>query len=142
MKKFISKLVSIAMSTTFILGVAVEGYYPEVGKIVKVDEKNDIVYVQTALGHVFSFYGIEDLYVGDLLGMLMKDNGTEIVYDDEIVDITYRGTPEDFINIGRTEETEVDFIIEGSLIEPEEIIIEDLEIPETMLELAELEKLF
>lgn len=134
MKKFISKLVSFVMSSMMIIGIAVPGYYPEVAKIVKLDEENNLVYVQTAIGHVFAFYGIEDLSLGDLIGMIMKDNGTEIVYDDEIVDIIYGGRPEDFCDCGecgKTEEPDEELILEEIYfelveIEPEEVYIEEL----------------
>lgn len=128
-KKFISELIATAV---LFCGV-IPGLYPEVGKIVQLDEENDIVYVANCSGHVFSFYGIEDLNMGDLIGMIMDDNGTPLIYDDKVVDIIYGGRPEDFCDCEKTEETEEDTIME-------EIFFEFIEIEEEEVYLEELPK--
>lgn len=65
--------------------------YPETAIVREVDHKADEVTVECFNGNRFVFYGIDDWTEGDICSMLMYDNGTPIVYDDEIMSVKYSG---------------------------------------------------
>ena len=63
--------------------------YPATMVIYCVDYRLDVVYITDGY-HIFYFVGVEDLYIGDTLSLIMSDNGTpETVKDDEIIDYRY-----------------------------------------------------
>ena len=62
--------------------------YPAAGTVTVT---GDTVYVTDSTGNVWSFEGAEDWQTGDRAAMLMDDNGTETIYDDEILQIRYVG---------------------------------------------------
>lgn len=74
------------------------GYYAKVAEVIDVDERHNIVTVEDATGNIWKYYGIEDYYKGDIVAMLMDNNGTtNTIYDDIIVNVTFSGyTSEDF----------------------------------------------
>lgn len=79
-------------------GLIAQGFlYPETMIITEIDEAQDLVTLECANGNVFEFYGIEDYAEGDLVSMIMYNNGTELVYDDVILDAEYAGTAEMFL---------------------------------------------
>lgn len=89
MKKLIAiALVLIALCATL---TAIAEIYPETAKVVEVDYDTDTVTVETFTGFLFAFYGCEDWMVGDCASLIMEDNGTELVYDDEIIMAQYGG---------------------------------------------------
>ena len=89
MKKLIAiALVLIALCVTL---TATAEIYPETAKVVEVDYDTDTVTVETFTGFLFTFYGCEDWMVGDCASLIMEDNGTELVYDDEIIMAQYGG---------------------------------------------------
>ena len=65
--------------------------YPETAIVREVDYKADEVTVECFNGNLFVFKGTEDWAEGDICSMLMYDNGTPIVYDDEILSVKYSG---------------------------------------------------
>lgn len=71
--------------------------YPLTGivtEIHEVDKDTDLVTMTTANGNQFSWYAdAEDCWsINDLASCIMNSNGTDEVYDDEIVDAHYVGT--------------------------------------------------
>ena len=63
--------------------------YPATMVIYCVDYRLDVVYITDGY-HNYYFVGVEDLYIGDTLSLIMNDNGTpETVKDDEIIDYRY-----------------------------------------------------
>lgn len=61
------------------------------------DFGQDLVTISTGSGLLYEFYGIEDLYMGDIIAVTMDDNGTpETVLDDKIIDSKYAGYTELF----------------------------------------------
>lgn len=69
----------------------IEAYYPTVGIVCEVDKAANVVAVKDNNGNVWEFSGTEDWIRGDICAMLMYDNGTEIIYDDIIIDVRYCG---------------------------------------------------
>ena len=63
--------------------------YPATMVIYCVDYRLDIVYITDGYNN-FYFKGVEDLYTGDTLSLIMSDNGTpDTVKDDIIKDYRY-----------------------------------------------------
>lgn len=79
----------IAIMLTALCVTACADLYPETAKVIDVNYDEDIVTVVTFTGFTFTFYGCEDWYVDDCASLIMEDNGTELVYDDEIVMAQY-----------------------------------------------------
>jgi len=83
------KLTAIAFVLIALFGTATAEIYPETAKVVEVDYENDLVTVETFCGFLFAFEGCEDWYIGDCASLIMEDNGTESVKDDEIIMAQY-----------------------------------------------------
>lgn len=70
--------------------------YPLTGIVTEVEhmEDTDLITMTTANGNQFSWYAdsIDDWFINDLVSCIMNSNGTDEVYDDEIVDAHYVGT--------------------------------------------------
>lgn len=73
----------------------IDTYYPDCGIVTSVvlPEGNDPwdteVTFETMNGNVFSFYGGEDLEVGDVIAVIFDDKGTPEVIDDAVVSVRY-----------------------------------------------------
>ena len=93
MKKVIIALMFAAMM--FVMCVIVahgeEQYYALVGVVVELDMRENVVYVEDFNGNIWSFDGCEDWAIGDIAGMVMDTMGTENIYDDAIINVTYNG---------------------------------------------------
>lgn len=66
-------------------------YRTRVVRVVDFDYEADMVYAIDGVGHIWSFYGIEDWAVGDWASILLYDNNTRDIRDDVIIKITYGG---------------------------------------------------
>lgn len=71
--------------------------YPLTGivtEVHEVDKDTDLVTMTCANGNQFSWYvdSTDDWCINDLASCIMNSNGTDEVYDDEIVDAHYVGT--------------------------------------------------
>lgn len=70
--------------------------YPLTGIVTEVEhmEDLDLITMTTANGNMFSWYAdsTDDWCINDLASCIMNSNGTDEVYDDEIVDAHYVGT--------------------------------------------------
>lgn len=70
--------------------------YPLTGIVTEVEhmEDTDLITMTTANGNQFSWYtdSTDDWFINDLVSCIMNSNGTDEVYDDEIVDAHYVGT--------------------------------------------------
>lgn len=79
--------------------------YPLTGIVTEVEhmEDTDLITMTTANGNQFSWYAdAEDCWsINDLASCIMESNGTEIVYDDEIVDAHYAGGIKQFARYTR-----------------------------------------
>ena len=65
--------------------------YAKATVVVEVDYEYNLVYCKDFNGEVWCFSGCEDWVVGDIASLLMYNNGTKIIYDDEIVNPYYNG---------------------------------------------------
>lgn len=91
---------AVAMASTLLAGCGQKNLpvepasktYPNAGVVVGLDFEQDLVTISTGSGLLYEFYGIEDLYMGDIIAVTMDDNGTpETVLDDKIIDSKYAG---------------------------------------------------
>lgn len=65
--------------------------YADTAEVIFVDYENDSVLIKNSVGHMYEFYGTEDYCEGDLVSVILNDNGTEKVMDDIIVSVRYSG---------------------------------------------------
>jgi hypothetical protein len=65
--------------------------YPMSGIVTEVNRQENRVVVTDSTGNEWEFDGAEDWHTGDIAAMIMEDNGTEEIYDDEIIDVQYDG---------------------------------------------------
>lgn len=85
------KLIAIAL-TMIMIAIALTAsaeIYPLTAKVTEVNYDDDTVTVETFTGFLFSFEGCEDWAEGDCASLIMDDNGTEKIFDDEIVMAQY-----------------------------------------------------
>lgn len=73
--------------------------YPDVLMVVDLDEHEDVVIAVDFNGNEWTWTGIEDLFPGDMVAVVMDDQGTETIYDDEIIDLRYCGWIEGWMDI-------------------------------------------
>ena len=96
MKKLLALALVTMMVSTPVSAAPTDNLYPLTGIVTEVEhmEDTDLVTMTTANGNQFSFYAdVEDCWMlNDLASCIMNSNGTEIVYDDEVVDAHYTGT--------------------------------------------------
>ena len=64
-------------------------YYALTTCVVELDKKNNVVTVEDSAGNHWQFCGVEDWEIGDCASLLMWDNGTESIFDDEIHSARY-----------------------------------------------------
>lgn len=66
--------------------------YTRAMTVTSLDNTQDVVACEDAVGYTWEFYGCEDWQVGDLVITVMDDNGTpETILDDMIIDATFSG---------------------------------------------------
>lgn len=61
--------------------------YAQVFEVVEIND--DLVYLTNWDGNEWIWEGTEDWEVGDFAAAIMDTNGTEIIYDDTIVELRY-----------------------------------------------------
>lgn len=70
--------------------------YPKTTQVVEIDKAHDIIILEDYNGFLWEWGGCEDWQIGDIASLIMEDNGTPIIYDDEIVSIRYGGAFENW----------------------------------------------
>lgn len=110
MKKLLAVVLTTMMITTPVSAAPTtdgecKDLYPLTGIVTEVEhmEDTDLITMTTANGNQFSWYAdAEDCWsINDLASCIMESNGTEIVYDDEIVDAHYAGGLKQFAQYAR-----------------------------------------
>ena len=91
MKKIIG-VISFILVFSFVFPCFALSLYPETMMVIDFDYEENLVICTTYGGReTFGFKGIEDWEIGDLVSMIMNDNGTEFQYDDMIEDEKWSG---------------------------------------------------
>ena len=110
MKKLLAVVLTTMMITTPVSAAPTtdgeyKDLYPLTGIVTEVEhmEDTDLITMTCANGNQFSWYAdAEDCWsINDLASCIMESNGTEIVYDDEIVDVHYAGGIKQFARYAR-----------------------------------------
>lgn len=84
-------VICIFIKTNDVTTMSVEDVYSLTTVVIAVDYDNDCVYCQDFNGEVWCFSGCEDWAINDVCSMVMYDNHTPIISDDEIVSMKYCG---------------------------------------------------
>jgi hypothetical protein len=63
--------------------------YAKHGVVTELDRANDTVTFTDCNGFNWCFYGVEDWMIGDGVSAVMNDNGTDSIFDDEVVNVRY-----------------------------------------------------
>lgn len=98
MKKILCALLIMAMFFAQASGIIAEAKkatseYAKVAIVIKVNHKTNVVTCKDYTGNLWKFKGCEDWMIGDIVGMVMNDNGTpNKLKDDKIVNVRYNGT--------------------------------------------------
>lgn len=71
--------------------------YPMMCVVTEVDYTTDTVTLTDFNGFEWQFVGIEDWDTGDVCSCIMNNNGTPLIFDDEIIEVRYDGWIEGFI---------------------------------------------
>lgn len=66
-----------------------DGYYALTTRVEDISEAADLVLVEDSNGNLWAFKGVEDWQIGDCASLLMRNNGTENIKDDEIISARY-----------------------------------------------------
>ena len=91
------KLIATILLALLICGTATaeQNLYPRFGNVVDIEYDSDFVTVDDGLGNLWDFYGVDFFMYGDLVIMIMTDNGTpNWIYDDR-VENAYKCSEED-----------------------------------------------
>lgn len=88
-----TKLAGIAAAIMILISalISAEVIYPETMVVTHLDCANDMVICETATGHEFAFYGVEDYQQGELVSCIMCSNFTPEIFDDEFMCAYYSG---------------------------------------------------
>lgn len=89
MKKAVKMVLMLVVLLT--MTAAKAETYPEVFVVHEINRETDIMTLIDFNGWMWDVYGVEDYEIGDVVGAIMDDAGTEIIYDDEIQCIQYCG---------------------------------------------------
>ena len=65
--------------------------YPMIATVIQINRIDDAVIVEDDYNHQWVFMGCDDWCEGDIAALIMDDNGTELIYDDIIMDVKYIG---------------------------------------------------
>ena len=87
-------ILALALALTLI-SCQQEEIYPRTMVVYKIDHESDFVMLKDSTGLIWGFNGVEDWEIGDICSCILNTNGTEIIYDDTIVNTRYNGQLED-----------------------------------------------
>ena len=82
------KLIALMLLILFIpmVATAEEKLYYRFGNVIDIEYDTDCVTVDDGLGNLWEYYGADYVFFGDLVVMIMSDNGTDDwIYDDVIL---------------------------------------------------------
>lgn len=110
-------MIKRVLASAFILGTALSisahaEIYPKTARIVNIrlEGTKDVVTLEDSNGFTWEYDGVEDYYLGDLVSLIMDDNGTEIISDDKIISHRYSGYYHDY-SWKQTEENDGKLIV-------------------------------
>lgn len=89
MKKFVTIVVLFILVVAY--STACAEIYPQTFVVEHINYEHDVMILVDYNENEWECFGIEDYDIGDIIAAIMDDNGTEIIFDDEIVDLRYAG---------------------------------------------------
>ncbi len=94
MKKLVVSFIVLVIAIMLIACVTCEAtveheLYALTTVVVNLDYDNDVVTVEDFNGFLWEFEGCEDWCEGDCCSMVMDDMGTDLIFDDEIINVKY-----------------------------------------------------
>lgn len=92
MKKLIVILVLFTLSFTFSTTYA--ELYPQIFVVNEIDYSQDSLILTDFNGNDWIWIEVKDYNIGDIVAAIMDDNNTEIIYDDNIINLRYTGYTE------------------------------------------------
>lgn len=84
-------MIVVMLVLALLMAEAQADIYPLAGRVIDVDYDDDCIKILDPSGNEWIWDGAEDWEYGDLVALLMYDEGTEIIWDDSIVEIRYLG---------------------------------------------------
>lgn len=84
-------LEAMCAGSTEAIPASSEQTYALMCEVVELDAANDTVTVEDYNGNLWAFVGVDDWVEGDACGMVMNTKGTDLIYDDEIINVKYQG---------------------------------------------------
>ena len=93
MKRFLFvALASMAMISSVTAKKVKINYYPDTMVVIQINERKDKIKLADFNGNIWTLKSIEDWSKGDIVSVLMSDNGTpKTIKDDKIIKIKYSG---------------------------------------------------
>ena len=93
MKRFLFvALASMAMISSVAAKKVKINYYPDTMVVIQINEKKGKIKLTDFNGNTWTLKGIDDWSKGDIISVLMSDNGTpKTIKDDKIIKIKYSG---------------------------------------------------
>lgn len=82
------KILILIVALMFIVCAHAE-YYINITMVIRIDEENEIVVVTDETGNEWEFYGCEGWNLCDICILIMDDMGTDEIYDDTIINLTF-----------------------------------------------------
>ncbi len=83
MKKIIAIIIILVC---FVSTATAENLYPRFGNVIDLEWDSDCVSADDGLGNIWEFWGCDHFFFGDLVIMIMSDNGTpDWIYDDRVI---------------------------------------------------------
>lgn len=90
--KLIFMLFLLLSASTFTTSSHTSYIYPQTARITHLDYETDTVTITTATNISYSFEGVEDYELGDLVSVIMNSNHTkDYILDDTIIKVQYSG---------------------------------------------------
>lgn len=69
--------------------------YPKTAFIIDIDSIHDLVTIEDSSGFLWDFTGVEDYEINDVVSIIMFNNFSKSIFDDEIVSIKFSGFQKD-----------------------------------------------
>ena len=96
-------LITLLVVALLMGGAAAESQlYYRFGNVVDIEYDTDFVTVDDGYGNLWDFYGVDWFFYGDLVVMIMSDNGTpDWIYDDVVLNAYTRADPTPILENGK-----------------------------------------
>ena len=91
MKKIAISIMILAIFSAMFCAAGITEIRPDSVVVVETDYSTDTLVLETATGMIFTYEGIEDIFIGDLVSVSFDDNDTPDITDDVVLKLEYSG---------------------------------------------------